>query len=425
MSDLPSGWEWATLGELGAYLNGRGFRKSEWRDTGRPIIRIQNLTGSSESFNYYEGEAEDRHTVREGDLLVSWAATLGVYVWRGPDAVLNQHIFKVDSYILPGFHRYLLDHALSDLQRQTHGSGMVHITKGKFNLTKVPLPPLAEQERILAAIEERLPRLDAAVAGTARGLDRARALAAQIIETLMVGIGEWTTLESYAAPGGITDGPFGSKLKSDHYTREGPRVIRLENIGIGEFVDERTHISAEYFKELRKHEVVAGDLVVASLVSERPRACVLPMDVGPAIVKADCIRVRLKEGSDARFLNYALMRPSLQNFVAENVRGVGRSRLGLTNVRRIPVPLASSKVQSHVAEDLGDKLAVLSRIDAQGWKIRHRAEALRRSLLSAALSGELVPQNPDDEPASVLLERIRAERGVATRTRRTRRAKGS
>src|SRR5438105_4958984 len=116
------------------YLNGRGFKKSEWSDIGRPIIRIQNLTGSGESFNYYNGDAEDRHTVREGDLLVSWAATLGVYVWRGPEAVLNQHIFKVESQIEPAFHRHLLEHVLSDLQRQTHGSGMVHITKDKFDL---------------------------------------------------------------------------------------------------------------------------------------------------------------------------------------------------------------------------------------------------------------------------------------------------
>lgn len=162
MSDLPPGWEWTTLGEIGRYLNGRGFKKSEWSESGRPIIRIQNLTGSGGSFNYYEGDAEERHTVRDGDLLVSWAATLGVYVWRGPEAVLNQHIFKVESQIHLGFHRWLLEHLLAKLQRQTHGSGMVHITKGRFDSTPVPLPPLAEQERIVAAIEEHLSRLDAA-----------------------------------------------------------------------------------------------------------------------------------------------------------------------------------------------------------------------------------------------------------------------
>jgi len=151
VTDLPSGWEWSTLGEIGEYLNGRGFKKSEWRETGRPIIRIQNLTGSGEAFNFYQGDAEERHVVRDGDLLVSWAATLGVYIWRGPEAVLNQHIFKVRSHLDLRFHRHLLSHVLADLLRQTHGSGMVHITKGRFDSTRVPVPPLAEQDRIVGS----------------------------------------------------------------------------------------------------------------------------------------------------------------------------------------------------------------------------------------------------------------------------------
>ncbi len=86
----PPGWAWARLGDLGNYWNGRGFKKSEWRESGRQIIRIQDLTSSRERPNYFQGKVDERHIVRHGDLLVSWAATLGVYVWRGEEAVLNQ-----------------------------------------------------------------------------------------------------------------------------------------------------------------------------------------------------------------------------------------------------------------------------------------------------------------------------------------------
>ena len=141
MTELPPGWAIATLGEIGEYLNGRGFKKSEWRESGRPIIRIQNLTGSGNHVNYFDGEPEERYTARRGDLLVSWAATLGVFVWDGPEAVVNQHIFKVRSHVDRSFHRYLLLWVLNDLRRQTHGSGMVHITKSRFEETPVPLPP--------------------------------------------------------------------------------------------------------------------------------------------------------------------------------------------------------------------------------------------------------------------------------------------
>ena len=133
-------WKRTTLGDLGRYLNGRAFKKNEWSSHGRPIIRIQNLTGSSTAYNYFEGELEDRYIVQPGDLLVSWAATLGAYIWHGPEAVLNQHIFKVESNIDVRFHKYLLDHMLSDLMRHTHGSGMVHITRGRFDSMPVSVP---------------------------------------------------------------------------------------------------------------------------------------------------------------------------------------------------------------------------------------------------------------------------------------------
>ena len=86
---LPHGGAQTTLGEIGRYLNGRAFKSNEWSDRGRVIIRIQDLTGSGDSPNRYAGVVEPRYEVRAGDLLISWAATLGAYIWRGPDAVLN------------------------------------------------------------------------------------------------------------------------------------------------------------------------------------------------------------------------------------------------------------------------------------------------------------------------------------------------
>src|SRR5438128_2167489 len=129
LDGLPSGWAWTRLGNIGNYWNGRGFKKSEWRETGRQIIRIQDLTGTRDKPNYFQGEVDPKQVVRHGDLLVSWAATLGVYVWRGEEAVLNQHIFRVDSFIDRDFHYYLIAHVLNELRRQTHGSGIVHITR--------------------------------------------------------------------------------------------------------------------------------------------------------------------------------------------------------------------------------------------------------------------------------------------------------
>ena len=84
-----------TLGDVADYINGRAFKPTEWESTGKPIIRIQNLTNSSTEVNRTTGTFEDKYLVRSGDLLFAWSASLGAYIWNGENGWLNQHIFKV------------------------------------------------------------------------------------------------------------------------------------------------------------------------------------------------------------------------------------------------------------------------------------------------------------------------------------------
>ena len=94
---IPVEWDIVELGDMADYLNGAAFKPSDWSDRGLPIVRIQNLTGTSDKFNYFEGEKKDRYRINNGDLLISWSASLGAFLWHRGEAWLNQHIFKVDN----------------------------------------------------------------------------------------------------------------------------------------------------------------------------------------------------------------------------------------------------------------------------------------------------------------------------------------
>jgi type I restriction enzyme S subunit len=230
----------------------------------------------------------------------------------------------------------------------------------------------------------------------------------------------WATLAQLPAlePNAITDGPFGSNLKTSHYTEDGPRVIRLQNIGDGAFVDERAHISQPHFEALRKHQVGAGDLVIAALGERPPRACVIPDWVGPAIVKADCIRFRpFRSAVLAEYLNCALNAEPTRSRTAEIVHGVGRPRLNLDEIKRLSVPLPPPNEQHRIVAEVERRLSVIDELEATVEANLKRAERLRQSILKRAFEGKLVPQDPNDEPASVLLERIRAERSQAAKGR--------
>ena len=84
-----------TLGMVAEYINGRAFKPEEWEEIGKPIIRIQNLTNSSDLCNRTTKTYEDKYLVSDGDLLFAWSASLGAHIWHGEDAWLNQHIFKI------------------------------------------------------------------------------------------------------------------------------------------------------------------------------------------------------------------------------------------------------------------------------------------------------------------------------------------
>lgn len=139
------------LGDVASYVNGFPFKPSDWSDMGVPIIRIQDLTGNGYQMNRFDGKYDAKYEVRAGDVLISWSASLGVYVWKLETAVLNQHIFKVrfDKVdVDKDFFVYQVECLLKKAARQAHGATMRHLTKPVFDGLPFYLPPKEEQKRI-------------------------------------------------------------------------------------------------------------------------------------------------------------------------------------------------------------------------------------------------------------------------------------
>lgn len=139
------------LGTVATYVNGYAFKPSDWSDVGVPIIRIQDLTGNSYQMNRFSGEYDKKYEVQNGDVLIAWSASLGVYVWKSEKAVLNQHIFKVyfDKVdVDKDFFVYQMERLLQKASSQAHGATMRHLTKVVFDNLPFYLPDKETQIEI-------------------------------------------------------------------------------------------------------------------------------------------------------------------------------------------------------------------------------------------------------------------------------------
>ena len=232
------------------------------------------------------------------------------------------------------------------------------------------------------------------------------------------------------------DGPFCSALKNDDYTAPGVRVARLENIGHLRFRHElSSFISSEKARSLAHFSGTSSDgrrLCSRPLSTSRraSASCRMIFD-GQMINKADCFCVRTLRGlCEPKLLAFRLAAPATYSALSDAVRGVTRPRIGLRDLGRLRINLPPFAEQLRIVIKVERLMARTSRVRGELARVVALGgnasgpltllDRLDETILAKAFRGELVPQNPNDEPAAALLDRIRALHASQAPTRRGR-----
>ncbi|MER9561077.1 restriction endonuclease subunit S [Mesorhizobium sp. M0571] len=186
-------------------------------------------------------------------------------------------------------------------------------------------------------------------------------------------------------PNAITDGPYGSNLKSSHYSSQGARVVRLGNIGAGIFLDHDTaFVPLEHFERLKKHRVFAHDIVVAALGDPIGRACILPEMAEPAVVKADCFRFRTSPEISKKYVMLWLnSEQARQRFFARS-HGLGRIRINLSDFRGTTMPVAPFPEQQRIVAKIDGLTGKSKRARDRLDHIPRLVEKYKEAMLAAA-----------------------------------------
>jgi type I restriction enzyme S subunit len=328
--------------------------------------------------------------------------------------------------------RYLLAHfktrsfLLDGEMVMTGAVGQQRVPKSFVFESTFPLAPLNEQHRIAAKLDTTLAAVDAC----RQRLDGVEALLKRFRQAVLAAATsgeltrEWRNenrvfLDSWQAQtiaeisSQVFDGPFGSHLKSDDYTSDGYRVVRLENLSHLVFLEEkRTYISEAKFSSLQRHALIQGDILFSSFIDEEVRTCLLPSELsGISINKADCFCIRADTNSCLpEFLVGALSCRSAFEALGGLVHGATRPRINLKQLKSLSLQLPSIPEQQEIVRRTQSLFSLADQLEARLTAARKVVDRLTPALLAKAFRGELVPQDPGDEPASALLERIRAAR---------------
>ena len=413
MSDLLNfnNWQMYTLTDLAHYHNGYAFKPKDWAEDGVKIIRIEQLNKPDGQYDHYAGIYPFTNQINDGDLIFSWSATLKVVIWNHGEAVLNQHLFRVDAK--DGFEKqyiyYVLDHHMEFLAGGSHGSTMKHIKRGELQKYRVPIPPLSFQRKIASILNT----IDRTIAKTEALIKKYQQIKAGLMYDLFTrGIGadgklrphreeapelyresaigwipkEWSiqTVESLGAL--VTSG---SREWAKYYSREGALFIRIGNLT-------REHINFRFDSIQRvlppadsdgqRTKLIENDILV-SITADLGIIGVIPKTIEDAYINQHIALIRFSNTNIySRFFGHFFASHVFQNYVKRMNDSGAKAGLNLPAVRAFPAILTTKKEQSLIAQRL-DAIDVQIKVEKQVLtKFKKQKSGLMHDLLTGKVS---------------------------------------
>ena len=345
--------EYKKLGDIATYINGYAFKPEDRGTEGLPIIRIQDLTGNAYDLGFYDGKHPEKIEINNGDVLISWSASLGVYVWNRGKALLNQHIFKVAFNkvdVDKNYFVYAVRHKLNEMAAKAHGATMKHIIKKDFDAIQIPFPSLQEQaeislilDKVAHVIEERreeLSKLDTLIkARFVEMFGDARKNPNKYDTVSFIDIVEYMgDIGSNGANKVVVD-HLDMKDKEDY-----AMMVRFTNFTKNDFTDDVKYVSKEAYDFFKKSQIFGGELIICKIGSAGQNY-VMPYLNRPVSLGLNQIMVRIKDKILMPYLYQYLHTDYGEFLISGCTNGAVTKTITKTELKKIPVMLPPMELQ--------------------------------------------------------------------------------
>ncbi|WP_157451043.1 restriction endonuclease subunit S [Deinococcus puniceus] len=428
---LPEGWAKTTLGEVCFRLVDGSHNPPKGQSEGLPMLSARNIQNSRINFEEYrlisekDFELENRRTnINIGDVLLTIVGAIGrtAVVPEGLGRFTLQRSVAVlkPQNVVAKYLAYVLDSPITQtfFEANARGTAQKGIYLKALAETPFPLPPLPEQLRIADKLETLLSRVDA---GRER-LERVPRLIKRFRQAVLSaavsgeltrewrggGDAEWEETSAQQAFSSVRDGTH----DTPKYVELGIPLITSKNIrswgldfGDVKYISENDHL------EISKRSAADKEDILISMIGTIGNVCIIDTDNVFSIKNVGLFK---KGIHNSRYLEIYLKSPQYQNFLIAEARGGTQKFVSLGVLRSSPILLPPLPEQLEIVRRVESLFAFADRLEARYASALSSFNRLTPALLAKAFRGELVAQDPNDEPALVLLERIRAQRAATT-----------
>lgn len=434
-NNLQKGWVECSIGEI--LLAKKGKKPSTTIDEPKvgyiPYILIDEMEGKP--IRAYTNDPKVS-IVDESEVLLVWDGSIGK-CGSGLNGAIGSTLVSLKTLgnIPTKFLEYTIRQQNNFIKETSTGTGLQHINKDFFKLCKILLPPLPEQQRIVAKLDalmlkvesnkqhlNKIPKLlerfrqsvlAAAVSG--RLTENWRNNAHYDLETDLPLSWQLVKIDKLinSVKKDLRTGPFGTALKKNEHKQSGIPVWGIESIGKnGSFTRyNKIFVTVEKAKDLKSFEVKGGNIIISrsGTVGE---ICILPDDVEYGLISTNLMKIVLN--NEIILSKYFCWLFDGSQLVIDKLRELctGSTRIFLTQtiLKEIEYPLPPFEEQKEIIKKVSELFEFANKLENRYTKANILLDKLPQSILAKTFRGELVPQNPNDEPASVLLERIKFER---------------